>query len=220
MCGRFAFVPKIENLEDELQIIDRDNTLNISYNISPGMEISTFDKDFKLKNLKWGLIPHWSKDKSLVNKLYNARSETAHQKPSFKNAFSNRCLIPATGFYEWKKSQTSKSPYYVKHVKNKILYFAGISDQAKIDGEIVESVTILTTNPNQIIKKIHNRMPVILDEKNIDLWLNGENDTIIDSNIFTPYSSNVIEAYRVSDLVNDASINNEKLIEKIDITLF
>ncbi len=220
MCGRFAFAPKIDKNNDDIEIIERDHTLKISYNLSPGMNISTIDNKYVVKNLKWGLIPHWSNDLSIGNKLYNARSETAHEKPSFRKAFSNRCLIPATGFFEWKKSKVGKSPYFVKHIDNKILYFAGICDKAEINGDIIESVTILTTDPNQIIKKIHNRMPVILDKNSIDLWLNGKKENILDSNIFTPYSSNEIEAYRVSELVNNASLDSYKLIEKIDITLF
>ncbi len=220
MCGRFAFAPKVDSIENDIEIINRDETIKISYNLSPGMKISTIDKSRSIKNLYWGLIPYWSKDISIGRKLYNARSETAHEKPSFKKAFTNRCLIPATGFYEWKKSKNRKSPYFVQPIDMSIFYLAGIYDKAEIDGHVIKSVTILTTEPNNLIKKIHNRMPVIIEKKNLEFWLDADNSAIINSNIFTPYSNNKIEAYRVSDLVNNPSLDNSQLIENIDITLF
>ncbi len=220
MCGRFAFAPKVDSIENDIEIINRDETIKISYNLSPGMKISTIDKSRSIKNLYWGLIPYWSKDISIGRKLYNARSETAHEKPSFKKAFTNRCLIPATGFYEWKKSKNRKSPYFVQPIDMSIFYLAGIYDKAEIDGHVIKSVTILTTEPNYLIKKIHNRMPVIIEKKNLEFWLDADNSAIINSNIFTPYSNNKIDAYRVSDLVNNPSIDNSKLIENIDISLF
>jgi putative SOS response-associated peptidase YedK len=220
MCGRFAFAPKANKVEDDIQLIDRDNTLKISYNLSPGMEISTIDKNKNIKNISWGLVPNWSKDLSIGSKLYNARSETAHEKPSFKKAFLNRCLIPATGFYEWKKSNGRNIPYYVKDKNDKIMYFAGICDTVNIEDNIFESVSILTTQPNNLIKSIHNRMPVIININQADFWLEATKEQILQSNIFMPYSSRELEAYRVSELINNSNTDTKKLIEKKDITLF
>ncbi len=220
MCGRFAFAPKIDSVENDIEIINRDETLKISYNLSPGKKISIIDKTRSIHNFHWGLIPHWSKDLSIGNKLYNARSETAHEKPSFKSAFKNRCIIPSTGFYEWKKSKSAKTPYFIKPKEFDIFYFAGICDSVEIDGKMIDSVTILTTEPNDLIKRIHNRMPVIIEKNRLDFWLDADKESVLASNIFMPYSNNKIDAYRVSDLVNNPSIDNSKLIENIDITLF
>jgi putative SOS response-associated peptidase YedK len=220
MCGRFAFAPKIDNIVEEIKIIDRDNTLKISYNFSPGMEISTLDSKYEVKNMIWGLIPHWSKDLAIGSKLYNARCETAHEKPSFRNAFRNRCLIPATGFYEWQKIGRHRVPHFIKHKNDKTIYFAGICDSVIFEEKTINSVTILTTEPNDIIKKIHNRMPVILDTNNAEQWLKSTKEEILNSNIFTPYPSNELSTHRVSDRIQDTSLDSIELIENIENTLF
>jgi len=173
VCGRFACsrIPKV--LGDTFGIPVPDD-LPPRLNICPTQDISALIRSegsgavaFAL--LGWGLVPFWAKDKTIGPKLFNARSETAHEKPSFRAAFRHRrCLIPADGFYEWRKEGTRKHPYFITLTSQAPIVFAGLwetwTGQA---GEILSSATILTTEANADIRPLHDRMPVILPE---DAW--------------------------------------------------
>jgi len=150
------------------------------YNIPPGQKILNVvrleDGSNKAVNLHWGLIPSWSKDRKISNHLINARAETLTEKPSFRNAYQHRrCLIPATGFFEWQITQTGKRPYHIHQPDNVLFAFAGLWEHWKHQQETVYSCTIITTAANDKIAPIHDRMPVIITPDFYNCWLDKKN---------------------------------------------
>lgn len=165
---------------------------------------------------RWGLVPHWAKDPSIGNRMINARAETAHEKPAFRSAFRNRrCLIPTSGFYEWQKQEGHKQPYFVRMRKGRVFALAGLWDHWEEEGgSAVETCTILTTGTNEILKPIHDRMPVIVAPRNYDLWLDGSiksPETL--KSILTPYNPEEMESYPVRSIVNDPSHEGVECID-------
>ena len=197
---------------------DNDFNLEPNYNVSPSfvMPVITKNSPKKIQFMKWGLIPSWAKDPSIGNKLINARAESILEKPSFKNSFKNkRCLVPATGFYEWKKDENTKIPYYFKPKDDSIFSFAGLYDVwVDAEGKEILSYTIITTEPNELMRPIHNRMPVILRIEDEDKWLylNSKYSELID--LLKPSESETLEKYQVSSEVNNPRNNSEILIKK------
>jgi putative SOS response-associated peptidase YedK len=177
MCGRFALSLSFNEL---LKLYKLKNKVDLrpNYNVTPQSDIpvvlhSRKTGDNELHLLKWGLIPHWSKDASIGYKLINARADTVDSKPSFRESFKKRrCIIPAEGFYEWEKE--SKQPYFIKPKKG-IFSFAGIWDRwADIEGHPVVTCAIITTEAPTKLANIHDRVPVVLRDDEIDGWLNPE----------------------------------------------
>lgn len=207
MCGRFAQLQTISDLIKAYFIDDVLTDVSAGYNIAPGSRIvSLIRKDGKrlLVDFQWGLIPHWAKDRAAGMGLINARAESILQKPSFRNAFrSRRCLIPASGFYEWKKEGRIKIPYYVRLLSGRPFAFAGIHETwVSPGGEEVATCAIITTGPNEVMKPIHDRMPVILGDNYHDVWLDpslGQEEAL---SLLKPYPDDDMEAYPVSTLVN------------------
>jgi len=164
-------------------------------NISPGQQIAAVirkDDQNNLVNFRWGLIPSWAKDPSMGYKMFNARAETISEKPSFKNAFKKRrCLIIADGFYEWQKLGKVKKPFYFHLKSGKPFGFAGLYESwASPDQQQINTCTIITTEPNELIKPIHDRMPVILSKDKEALWIEpGIKDADQLLSILTPYPS-------------------------------
>ena len=156
--------------------------------------------------MRWGLVPSWSKDLSGSARMINARSETITTTPAFREPFkSQRCLIPADGFYEWKSYGKSKQPYCFQVGRGEVFAFAGLWDRWRSPNkETIESCTILTTKPNSLVTDIHDRMPVILDPENYDLWLDPSfHDTETLTAMLTPYDPALMQRYSVSNRVND-----------------
>lgn len=145
------------------------------YNCAPTQDLAVISSEdpHALSFYRWGLIPRWAKDPSIGNKMINARAETVTEKPAFRASFRNRrCLVPADGFYEWKKSGTRKIPYRIGLLDGSPFSMAGLWDKwVSPDGEIIHSFSILTTVPNQLMKEIHDRMPVILEPAAEKIWL-------------------------------------------------
>jgi putative SOS response-associated peptidase YedK len=174
MCGRFTLnitpevLAKIFDLQEVPQIEPR-------FNIAPSQAVATvrhIEDHNKLDFLKWGLIPSWSTDSTHTS--INARSETVHDKNTFAHAIKfNRCIIPASGFYEWLPQENRKQPYYIRLLNSSVMGFAGLWESWKTaDGSVLETCCILTTVANEIVKPIHDRMPVIIQPDNYNLWLN------------------------------------------------
>jgi putative SOS response-associated peptidase YedK len=180
------------------------------YNIAPSQQVAAVRLNSqtnmkKLDFLNWGLIPSWAKDPSIGHKLINARSETVHEKPAFKyDLHHHRCLIPASGFFEWRVVGDKKMPLYIHLKKDEPFAFAGLWDHWKSpEGEVIESCTLLTTSSNDLLKPIHDRMPVILDPKDYNLWLNPSISEIEGLKyLFDPFPASKMEMYPVSDIVN------------------
>lgn len=175
MCGRFNLTANAEKIVDHFSLRKLPRH-EISYNIAPGQKILSVvklaDGDFKGVNLHWGLIPSWSKDKKIASKLINARAETISEKPSFRNAFKKRrCLIPATGFFEWQVQPEGKQPFHIHYPNNALFAFAGLWEHWDDKQETIYSCTIITTAANQLMQSIHARMPVIIGADRYDQWL-------------------------------------------------
>jgi putative SOS response-associated peptidase YedK len=207
MCGRFALSTEENELEDRFQF-----TLDIPiakrYNISPTQSILalTVEQDKRKANLfRWGLVPFWAKDLKIGNKLINARSETLHEKPSFRHLIKRkRCLILSNGFFEWKKEGNQKQPYYIQVDHGKPFSFAGLWDTWSNNGEQISTCTIITTTPNAVMKELHHRMPVIFDEEGEKAWLDEKlTDTPYLQSLMIPYASEKMNIYPVSNNVNN-----------------
>ena len=225
MCGRYTNKAKKEEIEAEFNVnVGQDYHFEPRYNIAPTQLIDVIleAKGERIINqLKWGLIPSWAKDDSLAAKMINARAETLAEKPSFKNAFkSRRCIIPASGFYEWQKfDKSTKQPFYF-YLKDKDLFgFAGLYENwlDKKTGELFETCTIITTEANAVLSPIHERMPVILKPEDYNQWLDEkEKDTSKLQNLLVPYSAQEMDSYQVSKSVNSPLVDSEDLVKPMN----
>jgi putative SOS response-associated peptidase YedK len=180
MCGRYTLKTPVEQLSEKFQFPEI-IPLKPRYNIAPSQNVAVVrrlpdDLDRKLAMLRWGLIPRWAKDPTKGAQPINAMAETAAEKPMFRDAFKRRrCLVPADGFYEWKQEGGRKQPVYI-HMKDvEPFAFAGLWERwLGEEDEFIESCTILTTEPNELLVPIHNRMPVILDPSDYEQWLDPD----------------------------------------------
>lgn len=224
MCGRFVSNAKPKQVEKEFDVkITGENHFQPRYNIAPTQTIAAvleIDGKRIIESLRWGLIPNWAKDISIGSKMINARAETLAEKPSFKNAFkSRRCIIPASGFYEWqKKDAGGKQPFYF-HLKNKEVFgFAGLWEEwlERETGEQIETCTIITTEANQVLEPIHERMPVILQSKDYDEWLDAKvRDTDKLQKLLVPCPAEEMDSYAVSRAVNNPTSDSSELIDSL-----
>jgi len=210
MCGRFTLSQSAEAIASVFQL-DEVPILQPRYNIAPTQLVPTVlqnpeQRQRQLQMLRWGLIPSWAKDPAMGARLINARAETVTEKPSFRSAFRHRrCLVIADGFYEWQRQDGKKQPFYFRMQNTQPFAFAGLWERWQDpNGEIVETCTILTTDANELLRPIHDRMPVIIDPKDYDLWLDPavENSEPLQQ-ILRPYSSEAMTCYAVSTKVNN-----------------
>ena len=220
MCGRYTLRTPVETLAEEFGITGPLPEVPTRFNVAPTQEVAAVleeDEKRKLKMLRWGLIPSWADDPAIGNRMINARSETAAQKPSFRSAFrKRRCLVLADGFYEWQKTASGKQPYYIRMGDGSPFAFAGLWESWGKYGEEVRSCTILTTEANALVGEIHHRMPVILPAEEYDLWLDpdmGEAEPLLD--LLRPYPDDLMEAYPVSRFVNSPSNDSEQCVESL-----
>jgi putative SOS response-associated peptidase YedK len=183
MCGRFTLTMDQEALEVALGVEGLVHP-RARYNIAPTQEVPAVVgaiEDGRLVRrgtvLRWGLVPSWAEDPSIGNRLINARSETAHRKPSFRSAFRHgRCLVPADGFYEWRKDPEGKTPFWVHLEEAGVFTFAGLRERWERGAETLESFTILTRDADELLRPIHDRMPVIVPPAERDRWLDPSAD--------------------------------------------
>ena len=219
MCGRYTLKSPVDTLAKQFGIEEYPSSLTSSYNIAPTQNVATVLAEGgmrKLEMLHWGLIPSWADDPAIGNRMINARAETVATKPSYRSAFkSRRCLILADGFYEWQKTSSGKQPFYIRMEDGSPFAFAGLWESWK-NGREIRSSTIITTDPNEIVGEIHNRMPVILHPEDYEMWLDpifGEREPL--TTLLKPYPANEMEAYPVSRAVNKPSNNQPEVIEAV-----
>ncbi len=191
MCGRYTLKLPIVDLAGELDLELPKFTFEPRYNIAPTqrLPIVTYDDGQVLALHRWGLIPNWAKDPSVGNKMINARGETLASKPAFRDALAKRrCLVPASGFYEWKKSPTGKVPQHIDNQDRSLLTFAGLWE-SWTDGEEKEirSFTIITVTPNTLMATIHDRMPAIILPEDRERWLSPDLSTEEALKLLRPY---------------------------------
>jgi len=219
MCGRFTLFEADKVLSKEFGVSGIP-LLSPRYNIAPSQPVATVraasaGTGRELALLRWGLIPSWSKDPSIGNRLINARAETAREKPSFRNAFRrHRCLIPVSGFYEWRRLVRGKQPYFVRLRDEQLFAFAGLWDRWESpDKGVIETCTILTTAANAVLAPIHDRMPVILPPTEYARWLDPAlQNTDSLGPLLVPFPPEDMMAFPVSTRVNAPSVDDEKCI--------
>jgi len=217
MCGRFSLVSPAVLLAKILQL-NRAIPLEPRYNIAPTQAIIAIrrlpdDRQLDWVWLRWGLVPSWSKDPSHAGALINARAETVFEKPAFRSPIrQRRCLIPADGFFEWKKQSRQKIPFCFRLRDESPFAFAGLWDHWP--GETpIESAAIITTPANALVQPFHSRMPVILDEKDYDVWLNPQvHDPERLYPLLRPFPSERMTAYPVDSRVNNAAFDDPQCI--------
>jgi len=210
MCGRFALRASAEHLIKMFRL-HRVLKLELRYNIAPTQPVAAVrqvDAERELAYLNWGLIPSWSKDPKMAARMINARAETVATKPSFRSAFkSRRCLIPADGFYEWKQTEKkTKQPYFIGLKNEKPFAFAGLWEHwESSDGSAIDSCTIITTEANDLLRNLHDRMPVILHEQDYDRWLDPKRNNRDElQSLLVPYPDSEMSFFPVGTIVNNA----------------
>ncbi|MEM6528840.1 MAG: SOS response-associated peptidase [Chloroflexota bacterium] len=219
MCGRFTLTADGNAVQLALGL-DSTPDLKPRYNIAPSqpLAIITNDQPEQISYHSWGMVPHWAKDPNIAYKMINARSETAHQKPSFRDPFKyRRCLIPADGYYEWKVTdKKNKTPMYIFLNEHKLFAFAGLWEVWHApDGSEIRSATILTTDSNEKTKDIHHRMPVILQPEDYTTWLQSDNETAKRA-LMKPFPSDAMDVYPVSTVVNKPANDSPENIVPVE----
>ncbi|UCD46874.1 MAG: SOS response-associated peptidase [Deltaproteobacteria bacterium] len=222
MCGRFTLFDTAASLAEAFEVAEVPS-LSPRYNIAPSQAVAAVrippsGGAREVVLLRWGLIPSWAKDPSLGDRMINARAETAAGKPAFRSAIRRRrCLVPASGFYEWKRTNGRKQPYYIRRPDGKPFAFAGLWESWEGPGQAaVESCTILTTSANELLLPIHDRMPVIVSPADYDLWLSPEvRDPEELARLFRPCPPEEVTAFPVGTAVNNPKTDSPQLIEPL-----
>lgn len=222
MCGRYAVFAGKENIEQAFGVTSDDpGLLEPNFNATPGSMLPVVllgkARIKRIGSLRWGLIPSWAEDQSVGYSMINARSETLLEKPSFKKPFQRqRCIVPASGFYEWQKLGKAKIPYYIRTLDQEVMGFAALFDKWEKDGQTVYSYSIITTHANDLLAPLHERMPVILNKNSYDNWLDPLfDDMIMLQDMLKPYPTERMSLYRVSDAVNTATNNGPELVRPV-----
>jgi putative SOS response-associated peptidase YedK len=226
MCGRYRLSRRKQLVEEYFDSVSELEDWTPRYNIAPTQPVAIIRPNPKqpvreLSLVRWGLIPSWSKDASAAAKMTNARSETAAEKPAFRDALKfRRCLVPADGFYEWQRTGKAKQPYCFEVGEGALFAFAGIWDRWKdAGGNTVETCSILTTTPNAVTSAAHDRMPVILDPDSYDLWLDpGMRDVREVSHLLKPYDARLMRCYPVSGRINHVANDDEECSRHVEPT--
>jgi putative SOS response-associated peptidase YedK len=220
MCGRFALSAITKDIEKLQQGLVSKIEITPRFNIAPSQEIAAIlnSSPNEIQSAKWGLVPYWADDPAIGYKMINARSETIDSKPSYKIPFrQKRCLIFASGFYEWKKSEDKKvkTPYYFHLLNEKIFTFAGLWSYWEKGDKPITSATIITTSVNDIVKPIHDRMPVIIRLQDWHKWLSNDTDLCDLKELLHPFPADEMDTYVVSKAVNTPKNDSPELIEKV-----
>jgi putative SOS response-associated peptidase YedK len=226
MCGRFRLSRRKQIIEEHFDTADWQDDWSPRYNIAPTQPVPVIRQHPKepvrqISTMGWGLVPHWAQDASVAARTINARSETAAEKPAFRDPIRfRRCLIPADGFYEWKRTGTSKQPFCFEVKKGELFAFAGLWDGWKnTEGQWIKTCSILTTTPNAVTSAVHDRMPVILDPDTYDLWLDpGMQDAAVVSELLKPYDARFMRSYPVSTRINHVANDDEECSRHVEVT--
>lgn len=213
MCGRYTLFD-VEDLEMRFGSEALED-FRPNFNAAPGQTMPVITET-GLEFMRWGLIPAWAKDEKIGYKLINARSESVFDKPVWRGPVrKKRCLIPANGFYEWQTRDDGKHPFYIQDSSRSLIYFAGVWESWKHEGKEWHTYSILTTTPNREMASLHDRMPVILHDKDEDQWLNASSDDELRI-LLAPYGDGTLKMHEVSREVNVARSNEESLIGPIN----
>lgn len=211
MCGRFTLTSEIKELQDHFKS-GGPVKFDTSYNVFPSRDIPVVREGNSGREIvpcRWGLLPHWSKPDSTY-KAINARAETLTKKPFFRDAYrKRRCLIPANGFYEWKKMDRYKQPFYFRLRDQELMGFAGLWEYWEDPDNRFESCAIITTTANEIMKPVHDRMPVIITPNDYERWLDTGKESLL-----APYPGEM-SCHPVGTYVNNPKNDGKDLIEPL-----
>jgi len=219
MCGRYT-VSNPGDILPELLGNDEAPEMAARFNVAPSqmapVVVAGEDGSRRLVVMRWGLVPHWAEDPEIGQLMINARAETAAEKPAFRDSFRRRrCVVAADGFFEWQKVPGGKQPFLLRLEGGAPFGFAGLWDRWHgRRGRVLETFTVLTTAPNELLAPIHDRMPVILDSAGRDLWL--RRPPVADpSALLVPFSALAMEAVAVSDYVNDPAHDTIRCLQPV-----
>jgi putative SOS response-associated peptidase YedK len=218
MCGRYALTSPPEIITERFKLLWSPN-VSAHYNIAPSQMIPVVRLTMQgreLAFLKWGLIPSWTKDPAIGARLINARAETIADKPAFRNAYRrHRCLVPADSFYEWKAIGKRKQPYCIGMADHTVFGMAGLWEHwLNPAGERIETVTIITTNANELVGQVHDRMPLIIQPDDYAAWLDSSNPK--GGELLKPFPSGLMRYYPVSTRVNKVSNDDAECLEPVE----
>jgi putative SOS response-associated peptidase YedK len=220
MCGRYSLI-FIDDLGNRFRVFNPMIGSRSRFNIAPGneMPVIVHNEKNELVMMKWGLVPQWVKDIKSSQRPINARAESLQEKPSFTDLLTNRrCLVPASGFFEWKKEGGKRIPFYFHVPKAPLFAIAGLYDQwADPEGNLLFTYTIITTEPNELVAKIHDRMPSILLPGLEDRWLSQISLNTADlKEILAPFPAENMAMYPISSLVNSPDADDERIIRPVN----
>jgi putative SOS response-associated peptidase YedK len=215
MCGRFVNHASAEELIEHFGLASAP-ALAPRYNITPQSEIPVI-RDGECVLLRWGLLPFWAKHPKASYRMINAKAETIAEKPAFRGAFERRrCLIPANGFYEWRRTRTGKQPYYIHLADGGLFAFAGLWERwvgtGEHQGSVIESCAIITTAPNELCARIHDRMPAILDRAHYRAWLERPR-----ADLLKPFPVHRMEIRAIGTRVNDPRNDGPELLDAAEL---
>jgi putative SOS response-associated peptidase YedK len=219
MCGRFT-LRSTDRIRMRLANASQLplEVLAPRYNIAPSQDVLvvTHKANERVANvMRWGMIPSWSKE---PKGFINARAETLELKPSFSESFERRrCLVPADGFYEWRRDKKSRQPFYFQLEDEAPFAFAGLWDRWEKDGISINSCAIVTTTPNELLETIHDRMPVILSAAAQDEWLQSKADPSSLQELLVPFPGEAMKSHPVSTQVNYADVEGAELVEPVEL---
>ena len=225
MCGRYRLSRRKQLVEEYFDVSSDTDDWNPRFNIAPTQSVPVVRQHPKeprrdLSLMRWGLVPSWAKDASGAARMINARSETAHTLPAFREAMKlRRCLAPADGFYEWQRRGSAKQPFCFEVGDGGLFAFAGLWERWRDpSGQWVKSCSILTTTPNAVTSAIHDRMPVILHPDSYDLWLDpGMQNVAAISELLKPYDARLMRCYPVSSRVNHVANDDEACSTPVEL---
>lgn len=222
MCGRFTLTIDLAGITKKFGVEATAQAMHSAprYNIAPTQPVAVVMRNgaVHLDELRWGLIPSWAKDESIGSRMINARAETLAEKPSFKGLLrSKRCMILADGFFEWRQENGRKVPMYITMADQQPFAFAGLWDSWKSpSGEPLRTCTIITTEPNELVATIHNRMPAILLPEAYESWLDPAiKDEQLLEHWLAPYPAEAMTARPVSRLVNDPHNDSPEILAAV-----
>jgi putative SOS response-associated peptidase YedK len=226
MCGRYRLSRRKQLIEEYFDTAAWEEDWQPRYNIAPTQPVPVIRQHPKepvrqISLMRWGLIPHWAKEPSIATSTINAKSETAAAKPAFRDPLKfRRCLIPADGFYEWKRTVKAKQPFSFEIEDGELFAFAGLwAGWKDASGNWIKTCSILTTTPNALTATVHDRMPVILDPESYDLWVDpGMQNVAAISELLKPYDASQMQLYPVSSRVNHVTNDDEECSRRVEIT--
>jgi len=225
MCGRYRLSRRKQIIEEYFDAADWQDDWSPRYNIAPSQPVPVIRQHPKepvrqVSTMRWGLIPNWAKDPAIATRMINAKSETAATKPAFREPLRLcRCLIPADAFYEWQRTAASKQPFCFEVKEGELFAFAGLWDGWKdLGGQWIKTGSILTTTPNAVTARVHERMPVILRPDDYDVWLDpGMQNVSTISELLKPFAPSLMRCYPVSTRINHVANDDDECSRPVEI---